>query len=172
MAPPGSHVVKRHLKVSSNGIKYYVKAHIRKNRGKKIVLLPENLLYLYWHGDHDYPALGTVKGFEEFPEFDQAIQFWLNFWKELGLPFPKDLDPFLIKVLIAKESSFRTHIKTKIAGSSATGLMQILQSTLYRLEGIPKNKYVEVKDNFLELKLTDLADPVINIATGIRWLSH
>lgn len=172
MAPPGSHVVKRHAKISANGIKYYVKAHIRKNSGKKVVLLPENLLYLYWHGDHEYPSLGTVKGFEEFPEFDQAIQFWLNFWKEQGLLFPENLDPFLIKVLIAKESSFRTHIKTKIAGSSATGLMQVLQSTLYRIKGIPKNKYIEVKDHFLELKLTDLTDPVINIATGIRWLSH
>ena len=51
MATPGSHVVKRHGKVSQNGIKYYVKAHTRKNRGKKAILLPENLLYLYWHGD-------------------------------------------------------------------------------------------------------------------------
>jgi hypothetical protein len=172
MAPPGSHVVKRHVKISAKGIKYYVKAHARKNRGSKIILLPENLLYLYWHGDLDYPRLGTVKGFEEFSEFDQVVQFWLNFWKEQGLPFPKDLDPFLIKVLIAKESSFRTSVKTKMAGSSATGLMQVLQTTLYRLEGIPKNNYVEVKNNFLQLNLSDLTDPVINVAAGIRWLSH
>ena len=26
MAPPGSHVVKRHARISENGIKYYVKA--------------------------------------------------------------------------------------------------------------------------------------------------
>jgi hypothetical protein len=172
MARPGSHVVKRHAKISPKGVKYYVKAHIRKNRGTKVTLLPENLLYLYWHGELDYPRLGTVKGFEEFPEFDQVIQFWLNFWKEQGLPFPKSLDPFLIKVLIAKESSFRISVKTKIAGSSATGLMQVLQTTLYRLEGIPKSNYVEVKSNFLQLKLNDLTDPVINIAAGIRWLSH
>jgi len=75
MAPPGSHVVKRHAKISSSGVKYYVKAHIRKNRGKKVILLHEN-------------------------------------------------------------------------------------------------NYVEVKNNFLELKLSDLTDPVINIAAGIRWLSH
>lgn len=172
MAPAGSHVVKRHAKISSSGVKYYVKAHIRKNRGKKVILLPENLLYLYWNGDHDYPSLGTVIGFDENPEFDHIIQFWLNFWKEQGLPFPKDLDSFLIKVIIAKESSFRASIKTKISGSSATGLMQVLQTTLYRLEGIPKNNYVEVKNNFLKLKLSDLTDPVINVAAGIRWLSH
>ncbi len=50
--------------------------------------------------------------------------------------------------------------------------MQILQSTLYRLEGIPENNFVEVQGHLLELKLGDLTDPVINIATGIRWLSH
>ena len=53
MAPPGSHVVSRQARISKNDIKYFVKTHIRKNRGKKIVLLPENLLYLYWHGDHE-----------------------------------------------------------------------------------------------------------------------
>lgn len=172
MAPPGSHIVKRHAKMSENGIKYYVKAHIRKNRGNKATLLPENLLYLYWHGDRDYPSIGSVKGFAEFPELDSVIQFWLNFWKEQGLPFPEDLDPLLIKVIIAKESSFRPEIRTRVKESSATGLMQILQSTLYRMEGIPENKTVEVPNHYLQLKLKDLTDPVINIATGIRWLSH
>jgi hypothetical protein len=172
MAPPGFHAVTRQVKISKNGIKYFVKAHIRKNKTQKLFLLPENLLYLYWHGDNEYPSLGTVKGFDEYPELDNVIQFWINFWKEQGLPFPKDLNPFLIKVIIAKESSFRSKIKTKIAGSSATGLMQVLQSTLYRLEGIPYKNHVEVEDHFLQLKLTDLTDPVINIATGIRWFSH
>lgn len=58
MAPPGYHAVKRHLKVSETGIKYYVKAHLRKNRGVNYVLLPENILYLYWHGEHDNTRLG------------------------------------------------------------------------------------------------------------------
>lgn len=173
MAPPGSHVVKRHTKISQNGIKYCVKAHTRKNRGKKAILLPENLLYLYWHGDRDFPSVGAVKGFDEYPELDSVIQFWLNFWKEQGLPFPEDLDPLLIKALIAKESSFRTQVRTRAKNSSATGLMQILQSTLYRLEGIPDSrKNIEVPDHYLQLKLEDLTDPVINIAAGTRWLSH
>jgi hypothetical protein len=130
MAPPSSHVVKRHAKVSQNGIKYYVKAHTRKNRGKKAILLPENLLYLYWHGYRDFPSVGAIKGFEEYPELDSVIQFWLNFWKEQGLPFPKDLNPHLIKALIAKESSFRTQVRTRAKNSSATGLMQILHNAL------------------------------------------
>jgi len=173
MAPPGSHVVKRHAKISMNGIKYYVRAHIRKNRGKKLILLPENLLYLYWHGEHNHTPIGIVKGFNEYPELDSVIRFWLNFWKEQGLTFPEDMSPFIIKVIIAKESSFRPNIRTRDLKSSATGLMQILQSTLYRLEGIPDNrKRIEVRDHYLQLKLPDLTDPIINIAAGIRWLSH
>jgi hypothetical protein len=166
-------VVKRHAKVSQNGIKYYVKAHTRKNRGKKAILLPENLLYLYWHGDRDFPSVGAIKGFDEYPELDSVIQFWLNFWKEQGLSFPEDLGPLLIKALIAKESSFRTQVRSRANNSSATGLMQILQSTLYRLEGIPDiRKNIEIPDHYLQLNLEDLTDPVINIAAGTRWLSH
>lgn len=55
MAHPGFHVVKRHEKISENGVKYYVKAHLKKNRWGNAILLPENILYLYWLGDHDYP---------------------------------------------------------------------------------------------------------------------
>lgn len=125
MALLGSHVVKKQARISKNGIKYFVKAHIRKNRGKKVVLLPENLLYLYWHGDREYQNLGKVKGYGEFPELDSIIQFWPNFWKEQGLKFPEDLDPFLIKAIIAVESRFIPAVRTKISGSSATGLMQV-----------------------------------------------
>jgi hypothetical protein len=73
MATPGFHVVKRYTKISENGIKYFVKAHLRKNRGKQATLLPENILYLYWHGDQDYPRLGAVVGFPEYSELDSVI---------------------------------------------------------------------------------------------------
>ncbi len=36
----------------------------------------------------------------------------------------------------------------------------------------PTIKTIEVQGHFIELKLRDLTDPVINIAAGIRWLSH
>ncbi|HXH76764.1 MAG TPA: transglycosylase SLT domain-containing protein [Bacteriovoracaceae bacterium] len=172
MAPPGSHVVRRQARISKFGIKYYVKAHIRKNRGKKIVLLPENLLYLFWHGNQNYPSLGTVKGYSEFPELDSVIQFWLDFWKNDDLKFPEDLDPFLIKTIIAIESTFRPAVRTKISGSSATGLMQITNTTRKDLSVKSEDSKYNLKDNFLDLEMTDLTDPVINIAAGIRWLSY
>ncbi len=55
-------------------------------------------------GDREYPNLGKVKGYGEFPELDSVIQFWPNFCKEQGLKFPEDLDSFLIKAIIAVES--------------------------------------------------------------------
>lgn len=171
MAPPGSHVVKRQARISKNGIKYYVKAHVRKNRGKKIVLLPENLLYLFRHGDHDFPRLGAVKDFSEFPELDGVIQFWLNFWKEHGLKFPEDLDPFLIKVIIAIESRFNPTIRTKDPRSSATGLMQVTNRTRQDLNGKLEDSKYNLRDNFIDLEMKDLKDPIVNIAAGIRWLS-
>lgn len=162
MAPPGSHVVARQVRISPNGIKYFVKAHIRKNRGKKIVLLPENLLYLFWYGDQNYPPVGAVKGFPEYPELDAVIQFWINYWQEFGLPFPKGLDPMIIKVMIAVESSFRPKIGAK--ESSAYGLMQITNTT--------RRDAKNLNDGIVDLERKDLEDPVINIAMGIRWLSY
>ena len=79
------------FEITENGINYFVKAHLRKNRGKEAVLLPENILYLYWHGDRDYPGLGAASGFSEYSELDAVIQFWFDYWREQGLPFPKDL---------------------------------------------------------------------------------
>lgn len=164
MAPPGSHVVKRHARITKEGVTYYVKAHIRKNRGKKIVLLPENILYLYWFGDQDHPRIGTIKGFAEFPELDSVIYFWLNFWKEAGMPFPKDLDPLLIKTMIAVESSFKLKADPRVKHSSAYGLMQITDQT----RADAKN----LRDNVVDLERKDLEDPVVSIAMGIRWISY
>lgn len=172
MAPPGFHVVKRHAKISENGIKYFVKAHLRKNRGKQAILLPENILYLYWHGDQDYPPLGAVDGFSEYPELDSVIQFWQNYWKEQGLLFPKDLTPFHIKVLIAKESSFRTKADPGVSESSAYGLMQITNTTRQDLRGETRNNTMSLRDYYVDLDRKDLEDPIISIAAGIRWISY
>jgi hypothetical protein len=172
MAPPGFHVVKRHVKISENGIKYFVKAHLRKNRGKQAILLPENILYLYWYGDQDYPRLGVVAGFQEYPELDSVIQFWLNYWKDQGLLFPKDLTPLHIKVLIAKESSFRTKADPGVVESSAYGLMQITNTTRQDLRGETRNNTMSLRDYYVDLDRKDLEDPIISIAAGIRWISY
>jgi hypothetical protein len=84
-------------------------------------------------------------------ELDPAIQFWLNYWKEQGLPFPKDLTPFHIKVLIAKESSFRTKADPGGGESSAYGLMQITNTTRQDLRGETRNNIISLGDYCLDL---------------------
>jgi hypothetical protein len=172
MAPPGYHVVKKHLRISETGVKYYVKAHLRKNKGTKYILLPENILYLYWHGEHNNTRLGKVLGFSEHLELDSVIHFWLNFWKEMGFTLPENFDPFLIKVIIAVESSFRIKADPRSRVSSAYGLMQITNWTRNDLKGIRRKGKVSLTDHFLDLERKDLEDPVISIAAGIRWLTY
>jgi hypothetical protein len=164
MAPPGYHVVKRHARISKYGIKYFVKAHRQKNRGKNIVLLPENILYLYWHSDTSPTKLGKVKGFQEYPELDSVIIFWFNYWQEAGLKFPRDFDPFIVKIMIAVESSFRLKANPNVAHSSAYGLMQITNKT--------RRDTKNLNDGVIDIERKDLEDAVINIAVGIRWISY
>ena len=164
MAPPGSHVVKRHARITRLGITIYVKAHIRKNHGKKIILLPENILYLYWFSEPSFIRIGQVKGFSEYPELDPVIHFWLDYWKTVGLPFPKGLNPLLIKTIIAVESSFQVKADPKVKGSSAYGLMQITDKTRFDVKNL--------RDKVVDLERRDLEDPVISIAMGIRWISY
>ena len=136
------------------------------------VLLPENILYLYWHGEHDNTRLGKVFGFAEYPELDSVIHFWINFWKDMGLTLPADFDPFLIKVIIAVESSFRIKADPRSKISSAYGLMQITNWTRNDLKGVRRKGKMSLQNHYFDLERQDLEDPVISIAAGIRWLSY
>jgi soluble lytic murein transglycosylase-like protein len=105
-----------------------------------------------------------VKGYAEPPELDSVIQFWLQYWQEAGLAFPKDLDPLLIKVIIAKESSLNPKADPKSKVSSAYGLMRITNRT--------RRDTKNLNDGIVDLERRDLEDPVISIAMGIRWFSY
>lgn len=173
ICPPGYHVVRSHERVCHSGTKTWVDEHIAKNPGKKIdMLLQENLLYLYWNADKKYPKLNSIKGFSAHEELDSVIQFWLDYWKQKGLDFPKT-DALLVKALIAVESGFNLKADPKVKGSSAYGLMQLTNQARHRLEGVPdKNKYREVRSNYLRISREDMEDPVVAIAAGTRWLSY
>lgn len=105
-----------------------------------------------------------MQGYSEYSELDSVIQFWLDYWREAGLPFPKDLDPFMVKVIIAVESSFRLKADPGTKESSAYGLMQITNQT--------RRDAKNLNDGIVDLERKDLEDPVVNIAMGIRWLSY
>lgn len=170
MCPLGEHVVKGHIRHCKSGSETWVDTHYRKNRGRKKIYLFENLLYIFWKNKSGYNKLNTVYGFTPHNELDTVIQFWLEYWKDEGLSFPDDLTPLHIKVLIALESSFNPDIVSRT--SSATGLMQVLQTALNALRGSSNIKNNELKDNFVSVSIEQLKDPVINIAVGTRWLAH
>ena len=129
-------------------------------------------MYLYWHGEHNNKRLGKVLGFSEYPELDSVIHFWLNFWKKMGLTLPDRFDPFLIKVIIAVESSFRIKADPYSQVSSAYGLMQITNWTRNDLKGTRRKGKMSLKNHYLDLERKDLEDPVISIAAGVRWLTY
>ncbi|MEQ1876938.1 MAG: transglycosylase SLT domain-containing protein, partial [Bdellovibrionia bacterium] len=126
MCPPGNHVVRGHERICHSGTRTWVDTHIRRNRGAiPKILLIEIIHYLYWNSKKKSERVGKVFGFSENAELDAVIHFWLMYWKEQGLKFPAALDPLWIKTIIAVESSFEPQAKTKVEGSSATGLIQI-----------------------------------------------
>lgn len=128
--PPGEHYVRSHLRATKKGMTR-VSAHCRKNRkGKENLLYASNLRHIYYSsGPKNYPKLPAIKGFRGFHQYDSMIQFWAEYWKGKKV-LHQQVDPLLIKALIAAESSFRSGVRTKDPKSTATGLMQILGSTL------------------------------------------
>lgn len=51
--------------------------------------------------------LDSIDGYgSKGAEYDELIQFWLEYWESQGVSFPEKLDPLLIKTLIAIESTF------------------------------------------------------------------
>ena len=174
MCPPGYHIVHGHERVCHAGTKTWVDAHVRRNPGKiKPGLLVENIYFLFWSSKKKYSPLNSIVGYKRGSEYDSLIQFWLDYWKSEGVQFPEDLDPLMIKALIAVESSFNPKAKSKDPKSTASGLMQVTDQSLRVLGGFPnKKKWIESRDHLIHVTKDDKLDPVVNIALGIRLLGH
>lgn len=173
MCPPGYHVVQGHERICHSGTTTWVDAHVRKNRGKiRPGLLKENIFHLFWNSQKKYKPLKPIIGFsDKGSEFDAAIQFWLEHWKSQGVSFPDDLDPLMVKAMIAVESGFGPKKKAKT--STAEGLMQVTDQSMRVLGGHPsKKKWIEAKDHLIHIEKADKLDPLINIAMGTRLLGH
>jgi soluble lytic murein transglycosylase-like protein len=174
MCPPGFHVVRGHERTCHSGTTTWVDSHIRRNRGKlKPGLLVENIHYLYWNSKRKFYRLPTIAGYKQGDKYDSLIQFWLEYWKSQGILFPADLDPLLIKALISVESDFNPRAKTKLPGSTASGLMQVTDQSLRLMAGYPnKKKWIEVRKHLIHAKKDDKLDPTVSVALGTRWLGH
>ena len=134
--PLGQHYVKDHTRRTKKSGIVSVSAHCRVNpKGKEKLLHASNLRHLYYNRlKKIYPKLRAIKGFRGFHKYDPMIQFWTEYWKDKDV-LPKEVDPLLIKAMIAAESSFRPRVRTKDSRSTATGLLQLTESTLKTLKG-------------------------------------
>ena len=172
--PPGQHYVRGHLRRTKKSGLVPVTDHCRTNSQNQVDLLDaSNLRYLYNNRPQkQYPKLPAIKGFKGFHQYDPMIQFWTEYWKNKKV-LSDEVDPLLIKAMIAAESSFRPGVRTNDPRSTATGLMQLTSSTLKTFKGNPDRKgYIEVKHDPVYLEDDERLDPLANIATGIRWLGH
>jgi hypothetical protein len=99
-------------------------------------------------------------------QYDDVIAFWTSYWNDVFNP-SEPLSPNFVKVLIFTESSFNSKATNGLRGEKmAAGLMQITVES-WRLLGGQKGG---VSDHSLHFDKKDLVDPVVNIASGIRWL--
>ncbi|MGB0454215.1 MAG: transglycosylase SLT domain-containing protein [Bacteriovoracaceae bacterium] len=128
-----------------------------------------NYIYEDLKDKYKYKTLKKIKGFpQDKGQYDQLIQFWLKYWKNQGL-IKEDIDPLLVKAIIAIESSFRERVITKMPGSSATGLMQILKKTMRILARKLGN---EVRKANIDITQEEAREVNTNIAAGTRWLIY
>ncbi len=171
ICPVGFHVVRRHRRVCQSGSKIWVEAHIAKNRAAaEKSILPENLKYSYWNADlSKYKPLHSISGFDSHHEIDALIQYWLEYWQLHNLDFPENIDPLMIKSMIAVASSFDPNASS--SDGTRVGLMLVpnealVDFSIQALRGVPKAKQKEIA-----VSLEDLVDPVVNIAIGCRWAS-
>jgi hypothetical protein len=174
MCPPGYHVVRAHERVCHSGTVTWVDAHVRKNHNKiKPGLLIENIYYLFWNSKKKYPSLKQIPDYPQGDQYDDLIQFWLDYWKSQGLKFSDDLHPLMLKALISVESDFNPNAKSKDPKSTASGLMQVTDQMVRILGGFPNKKgYIEARKNLIHIKYEDKLDPNVNTALGIRLLGH
>ena len=153
-----------------NGVVHRVEAHCRKNSKSKVnFLYKSNINYIFdkYENNFKYKKLNRIKGYKQDKgQYDILIQFRLKYCKSKGL-INEDIDPLLVKALIAAESSFRERVITKMPNSSATGLMQLLKTTMNILS---KKISKEVRVANIDINQEEAREALVNIAAGTRWL--
>lgn len=171
ICPVGFHVVRRHRRTLQSGVKVWVETHIAKNReASKKSILPENLKYSFWNADlAKFKPLHGVSGYDSHHEIDALIQYWLEYWQLQNFSYPKDIDPLMIKSMIAVASSFDPNA-TSPDGKSV-GLMLVPNEAAVDFSVQAQRGLQKTKQNEVTVTFDDLMDPVMNIAIGCRWAS-
>lgn len=108
-----------------------------------------------------YPAKNRLVEYKDSDKYDDQIAVWTDYFNK---KFNSNLDPDMIKALIASESGFRVD---PLENTVAIGIAQITKPT----HKILQDSKGEVKEFiFKDISQKDLKNPDIAIPMGIRWL--
>lgn len=165
ICPIGQHWVRRHDRRKDISAIEDVDGHCRRNPSGKDWLKTEEMVRI-----SQMDIFKTVPQLLKFEDpdwnaYDGLIAGWTAYWNSM-IPSERALDPNIVKLLIASESSFRPFVQNVSRQGAVRGLGQITESTWK----IMKNPKGELKDHFIDVSWDDLNDPSINIATLIRWM--
>jgi uncharacterized protein with HEPN domain len=149
--PVKSHLRRDHCRESHTSTRNVITAFEAKDMVERFPEPPQHL-----SKDLDFGKRGI--------EFDKLINGWTEYWNQVLKPNPP-LDPRVVKALIASESSFIAN-SGKGKTNTARGLMQLMPQTLRALNGARD----ELKDHTFEFETSEVFEPSLNIAAGIRWL--
>lgn len=167
ICPINYHWVNQHPRKEDKDVIVLVKGHCRRNSGKRDILTADEIKEISENLNgklvpEDFPTKSDLGFNKDGNEYDELIAVWVKYWNET-LKLDIKIDPTLIKVLMASESSFKI---TPMASPNhkAIGLMQLMPETIKYLSD-PK----ELKDFHIKITQSDALDPAINIASAVRW---
>lgn len=146
-----------------------VDGHCRRNKKGKDVIFLDELKKI--EASDIFSKAVSPRSFKSNPtwgaEFDRVIGGWTAYWNEI-MEEQDQLDPNLVKVLIASESSFdpKAGHKQSKQKRGAIGLIQVMPKTV----SILKDYNGEIKEHYISVSYEDLIDPSVSVAAGIRWL--
>lgn len=161
--------VDEHQRREMNVREHYRRGSCVKNKSGKDTIYSDELFLIANSFFSQLPQTVTSSDmvFNRGNEYNLLIEGWVKYWNDILAPKIL-LDPDLVKVLIATESSFNTeaHNNAGKRAGKARGLMQVTDQTLKFLSGEKK----ELKNHFVIIDQKEAFDPNLNIAAGIRWL--
>lgn len=169
MCPAGEHWVAAHPRQIPKGITQ-VTGHCRMNRSGKDQIYSGELKRIaskYFDNIKLRPTPDNLDFKYRGNRYDTIIAGWTKYWNDVLKP-DVDLEPNLVKALIATESSFNTEAKIK-AGKKAGYARGLMQVTDWALKILSDEKG-ELRDHLIDVDQKDMTEAELNIAVGIRWL--
>jgi hypothetical protein len=170
ICPLGHYYRKAHPRVNPSGSISNVRGHCATNPSGKDQLYFDELAEMSQTKEflnaNPAPTPNPFDFGEKANNYDHLIAGWTKYWNEVLGP-QENLDPDLVKALMASESSFRENLRVKAGKHNfANGLMQVTDQSLIAL----RDEDGEIKDQYITITKKEALDPDANICAGVRWL--